>query len=172
MKKERGEDVAGYKDMLSKIQTLSAQKNAQLSAENADLNAMIKSLRTERDAFEAGNQAIVQLLMERGVHQHQLLIDSKDGGDTLRLSVERLVDDMERQASTISKLVKEKKTLADKNEELGAKVEDLRTELSGLKTASMGSDKKVHDVYHSLSMVVATYRDGYGTGHHKCMGLL
>ena len=133
--------MAGYKEMLGKIQDLSEQKNAQLNADNVELNAIMESIRAERDAFEAGNQAIVQLLMERGgVHHHQLLVNSKDRGDTLKLSVERLVNDMESQELTIGQLEKEGKNLSHKKEQLEIELQDLKKQF---KTASMGSDRKV-----------------------------
>ena len=134
--------MAGFKEMLADIQSLSEKKNAQLSADNETLQTMVESITAERDAFEAGNQAIVQLLMERGIH-HQLLINSKNGGDTLKLSVERLVNDVELQESTIGQLVKEKNSLTRKKEELEEQLEDLKNELSSLKTASLSSDRKV-----------------------------
>ena len=135
--------MAGFKEMLADIQSLSEKKNAQLSADNETLQTMVESITAERDAFEAGNQAIVQLLMERGIHHHQLLINSKNGGDTLKLSVERLVNEIELQESTIGQLVKEKNSLTRKKEELEEQLEDLKRELSGLKTASLSSDRKV-----------------------------
>ena len=154
--------MAGYKEMLGKIQDLSEQKNAQLNADNVELNAMMESIRAERDAFEAGNQAIVQLLMERGgVHHHQLLVNSKDRGDTLKLSVERLVNDMESQELTIGQLVKEKNNLTHKKEQLETELQVLKKQLSGLKTASMGSDRKVgrnsincHIILRSIVLII------------------
>lgn len=104
LKKQQKEEMANFDTVLSKIRTLSTEKDQlteDLSTENKTLRAMVEKVTAERDAFLSENEAVVRLLMDHGIHQS--LNNSKKSA-TLQSSVEQLVSEREQQQSTIEKI--------------------------------------------------------------------
>ena len=121
---------------LSEIRSLSEKRQQH---EISQLTVMIESLSEERDAFETENQAIVELLMERGVHH---LVTSSDGGADLKTAVERLVSERERQAVSIDQLEKKRDSLLQREKELETKYVDLKQEIDALTTKGLERNKQ------------------------------
>ena len=145
LKVQHREDMDGVHDTLSKIKSLSTQKdghNKQLSSENDQLRSMVQSLTAERDAFEADNQAVVELLMQRGAHR---LVGSRNEGGTLKLSVERLVSEKERQEAVIRRLEREKEKLSSAGDKLEGQVLDMRRDIEVSKAKSLDRESEAQE---------------------------
>ena len=132
----------------------------QLSTDNDNLRKDLEKAVAEREAFVSENQAMMELLMKHGIHQH-----SKETV-ALRLSVEKLVSEREQQKVTVDKLqtknthlIREKESLTQEKQRVLADnracreaVKGLETEVEDLKKLlnysrkrreSVGNDKKM-----------------------------
>ena len=114
------ENIDGF---LGNIRALSSEKDEltqQLGAENENLRASIDTITAERDAFVSENQAVVQLLLDQGVH-----METTSKNMTLQPSIEKLVREREQHRTMLGELrtenakhVAEKERLAQERERL------------------------------------------------------
>lgn len=138
--------------VLSKIRVLSTEKDQltqQLEAENDSMRATVDKITAERDAFISENQAVIQLLMEHGIHQS--LTNSRNTA-TLQSSVEKLVREREQQKTAVGELRSknaqlhtEKETLAREKKQLIAENKSCRERVRGLETEVLDLQQSVMD---------------------------
>lgn len=138
--------------VLGKIRNLSSEKDQltkQLSAENNNLRSLVDTVTAERDAFIVENEAVIQLLMEHGVHQS---LTSTQRAATLKSSVQRLMTEREEQRVTVSELraknshlVRDNAQMTQENRQLieyRARVKDLETEVEDLRKLVADNKKR------------------------------
>ena len=144
------ENIDGF---LGNIRALSSEKDEltqQLGAENENLRASIDTITAERDAFVSENQAVVQLLMDQGVH-----METTSKNMTLQPSIEKLVREREQHRTLLGelrtenakhvaekeRLAQERERLVEENRSYTEKVARLETSLQNLQR-SQGQEKR------------------------------
>ena len=144
----------------------------QLSTDNDNLRKDLEKAVAEREAFVSENQAMMELLMKHGIHQH-----SKETV-ALRSSVEKLVSEREQQKVTVDKLqtknthlIREKESLTQEKQRVLADnracreaVKGLETEVEDLKKLLNDSRKRRESVGNDKKMLQAKVNWRYLVG--------
>ena len=117
----------------------------QLSAENDNLRSMLDKAVAEREAFVSENQAVMELLIKHGIHQH-----SKETV-ALHSSVEKLVGEREQQKVAVDKLQTRNAQLIEEKESLTQEKQRLLADNRACREAVKSSETEFEDLKNLLS---------------------